>query len=39
MFGTADWDNGLANPNWNAHFYLLQLEYDNHTSSSVKTGP
>ena len=38
-FGTADWDGGLANQMWNGHFYDLQLEYDNHTSSCVKIGP
>ena len=39
MFGTADWHSGLANQMWNGHFYDLQLEYDNHTSSCVKIGP
>jgi len=38
-FGTADWDSGLANQMWNGHFYDLQLEYDNHTSTCVKLGP
>ncbi len=38
-FGTADWDGGLANQMWNGHFYDLQLEYDNHTSTCVKIGP
>jgi len=39
QFGTADWDGGLANQMWNGHFYDLQLEYDNHTSTCVKLGP
>jgi hypothetical protein len=39
QFGSADWDSGLANQMWNGHFYDLQLEYDNHTSSCVKIGP
>lgn len=39
QFGTADWDSGKANQMWNGHFYDLQLEYDNHTSSCVKVGP
>ena len=39
MFGTADWDGGLANQSWNGHFYDLQLEYDNHTATCVKVGP
>ena len=38
-FGTADWDSGLANQKWNAHYYDLQLEYDNHVSGCVKVGP
>lgn len=38
-FGSADWDSGLANQMWNGHYYDLQLEYDNHTSSCVKVGP
>jgi hypothetical protein len=39
MFGTNSWDSGLANQMWNGHFYDLQLEYDNHTSSCVNIGP
>jgi hypothetical protein len=38
-FGAADWDSGLANQQWNGHYYDLQLEYDNHTASCVKVGP
>jgi len=38
-FSTADWDGGLANQSWNGHYYDLQLEYDNHTSTCVKVGP
>jgi len=36
---TGDWDGGLANQRWNAHYYDLQLEYDNHTAACVKVGP
>lgn len=39
IFGTADWDGGLANQSWNGHYYDLQLEYDNHVSGCVKVGP
>ena len=39
IFGTADWDSGKANQNWNGHYYDLQLEYDNHVSGCVKVGP
>ena len=38
-FGTPTWDGGLANQKWNAHFYDLQLEYNNHTASCVRLGP
>jgi len=38
-FGSLTWDSGLANQMWNGHFYDLQLEYDNHTSSCVNVGP
>jgi hypothetical protein len=38
-FGSQSWDGGLANQMWNGHFYDLQLEYDNHTSSCVQAGP
>jgi hypothetical protein len=36
---TGDWDGGLADQSWNGHYYDLQLEYDNHTSTCVKVGP
>lgn len=39
MFAPNTWDGGLANQMWNGHFYDLQLEYDNHTSSCVQVGP
>jgi hypothetical protein len=39
MFGTNTWDSSLANQMWNGHFYELQQEYDNHTSSCVQVGP
>jgi len=38
-FGSLTWDSSLANQMWNGHFYDLQLEYDNHTSSCVQVGP
>jgi len=38
-FGTNTWDSSLANQMWNGHFYELQQEYDNHTSSCVQVGP
>lgn len=38
-FGTATWDGGKANQTWNGHFYYMQQEYDNHTSSCVQVGP
>lgn len=38
-FGTNSWDGSLANQMWNGHFYDLQQEYDNHTSSCVQVGP
>ncbi len=39
QFGSNDWDSGLANQQWNGHYYDLQLEYDNHTATCVKVGP
>lgn len=33
------WDGGTANQSWNGHFYTVQDEFDNHTSSCVQTGP
>jgi hypothetical protein len=39
QFGSNTWDSGLANQMWNGHFYDLQMEYDNHTSSCVQVGP
>ena len=39
IFGSADWDGGLANQQWNGHYYDLQLEYDNHVAGCVKVGP
>ena len=38
-FGSPSWDGGLANEMWAGHFYDVQLEYDNHTSSCVDVGP
>jgi hypothetical protein len=38
-FGANTWDGLLANQMWNGHFYDLQQEYDNHTTSCVSLGP
>ena len=38
-FGANTWDGLLANQMWNGHFYELQQEYDNHTTSCVSLGP
>lgn len=39
LYGTASWDSGKANEDWNGHFYELQMEYDNHTGACVQLGP
>lgn len=38
-YGSLTWDTGMANQSWNAHFYVLQQEYDNHTAACVEVGP
>jgi hypothetical protein len=38
-FGTRDEDGGLANQNFNGHFYLLQQEWDNNLSGCAQDGP
>ena len=38
-YGTPTWDVGQANESWNANFYLLQQEYDNHAGDCVQVGP
>jgi hypothetical protein len=38
-YGTRDEDGGLANQNWNGHFYLLQEEWDNAVSGCAQDGP
>jgi hypothetical protein len=38
-FGSVTLDGGLANQVWNSHFYILQQEWDNATSSCVQSGP
>ena len=38
-FGTRDEDGGLANQQWNGHFYLLQREWDNAVSGCAQDGP
>lgn len=37
--GTKSYDNGLANQQWNGHFYDIQEEWDNHTGGCVQVGP
>jgi hypothetical protein len=38
-FGTLDEDGGMANQQWNGHFYVLQQEWDNLVSGCVQQGP
>lgn len=38
-WGTRDEDGGLANQDWNGHFYLLQQEWDNAVSGCAQEGP
>ncbi len=38
-YGSLTWDSGFANEMWNANFYLLQREYDNHAADCVQVGP
>jgi hypothetical protein len=38
-FGTLDQDGGQANQQMNGHFYILQQEWSNASSSCVKTYP
>jgi hypothetical protein len=38
-YGSPTWDGGLANESWNANFYLLQQEFDNHVLGCVQVGP
>ncbi len=38
-YGTRTYDGGLANQQWNGHFFDVQLEYSNHQNSvSAGTG-
>jgi hypothetical protein len=37
-FGTLDEDGGMANQQWNGHFYVLQQEWDNAVSGCVQQG-
>jgi hypothetical protein len=39
VYGTLDWNGGLANQFYAGTFYILQEEYDNHKSACVKYGP
>jgi hypothetical protein len=38
-YGTATWDSSKANEMWSGHFFLLQMEYDNHQATCVQVGP
>jgi hypothetical protein len=38
-YGPLTWDGGKANQMWNGHFYVLQMEFDNHVSGCVQGGP
>jgi hypothetical protein len=38
-YGTNTWDAGLANQQWNGHFYEVQQEFNNHTNTCVQMGP
>lgn len=38
-YGPLTWDGGKANQMWNGHFYVLQMEFDNHAGGCVQVGP
>jgi large repetitive protein len=38
-YGPLNYAGGLANESWNGHFYVLQQEWDNATSSCVQGVP
>jgi hypothetical protein len=39
VYGPFTWDSGMANQSWNADFFVVQEEYDNHTAACVQVGP
>ena len=39
IYGTNSYDSGLANQEWNGHFYEVQTEWDNHKNGCVQVGP
>ncbi|MGC2109427.1 MAG: hypothetical protein WA655_07910 [Candidatus Korobacteraceae bacterium] len=39
QYGSNGWDSSKANQHWNAHYYELQMEYDNHKRACVQLGP
>jgi hypothetical protein len=38
-YGANTWDGGLANQQWNGHFYEVQQMFDNHAGGCVQLGP
>jgi hypothetical protein len=38
-YGPITLDGGKANEKWNGHFYVVQQEWDNHTTGCVQEGP
>jgi hypothetical protein len=38
-YGANGWDGGLANQQWNGHFYEVQREFDDHAGGCVQLGP
>lgn len=38
-FGSVTLDGGLANVQWNSHYYIVQQEWDNKASGCRLTGP
>jgi hypothetical protein len=38
-YGTLDEDGGVANQQWNGHYYLMQMEWDNAQAACVQEGP
>ncbi len=38
-YGPLNFDGGLANEQWNGHYYLVQQEWDNASSSCVQGSP
>jgi len=38
-YGANGWDGGLANQQWDGHFYEVQMMFDNHTNTCVQLGP